>query len=210
MGKKAFKESHTDEIAFHQSALTELQAQQSQIKQRIDRLYDDKLDGKITQAFYNQKFAQFSTDLTSVETQLSRHNSANTNYYQLGMNLYDLSQRAEEAFQKGTVEQKRQLIQLVFNSLQIDNGKIVPEYSEPFLLLTKAIQPLKSSKVMENPERTDKTFEPDKNALLSFQKDVLYAFSPVVLPREDSNLQPYPYRTPLVTKRSGLSHPHNY
>ena len=30
-----------------------------------------------------------------------------------------------------------------------------------------------------------------------------------VLPREDSNLQPYSYRNPLVTKRSGLSHHQN-
>src|SRR3989338_1451297 len=40
--RRALKESHQDEISYHSTEVGELYKQQAQLKQRLDRLYDDK------------------------------------------------------------------------------------------------------------------------------------------------------------------------
>lgn len=59
MAEKALKESHQDAINYETSNLKELRDRLTQVEKRLDRLYDDKLDEKITKAFYDQKFRQY-------------------------------------------------------------------------------------------------------------------------------------------------------
>ena len=48
--------------------------------------------------------------------------------------------------------------------------------------------------------------EPVEGIDRTSQLETLYTQSPLLLRGEDSDLEPYPYRFPSVTKRSGLSH----
>jgi hypothetical protein len=50
--KKALKESHADEIEYHNIILQELNRQCIQIWKRKDALYEDKLDEIITKESY--------------------------------------------------------------------------------------------------------------------------------------------------------------
>ena len=47
--RKALKESHADESVYHNNALAELNRQYALVQNRLNALYDDKLNGKITQ-----------------------------------------------------------------------------------------------------------------------------------------------------------------
>jgi hypothetical protein len=53
---KALKDSHKDEIDYREACLNELKRRYNLILNRLDRLYDDKLDGKISEEFYERKF----------------------------------------------------------------------------------------------------------------------------------------------------------
>lgn len=181
--RKALKESHQDKIAFKESSTQELTTKQEQLKKRLDMLYDDKLDGKITETFYNQKYSQYSKELKDTESMLGKHNDSNDKYHKLGLELYDLSQHATDTFLHGTGNQKHDLITQVFERISLDNGKVIFKYTETYELFAKAIAPLKSSKLTKTLEQTDKIFEPNKNRLTSIQNDILYAFHPSVLPR---------------------------
>ena len=143
---KALRDSHQDEIVYHKSALDELNKRYDLILQRLDRLYDDKLDGKITEVFYQRKAKQYSEEKEEISSAIQRHSNANIKYYELGINLYELSQRSKEIYLKASKEERRQLLNLVLDKLQLNNGKLNYAFSKPFELLSEAIKETNSSK----------------------------------------------------------------
>ncbi|KKT39873.1 hypothetical protein A3K29_00820 [Candidatus Collierbacteria bacterium RIFOXYB2_FULL_46_14] len=52
--RKALKESHQSEIEYHESTQTELKQKYDQVQNRLDRLFDEKIDGNIEDAFYKR------------------------------------------------------------------------------------------------------------------------------------------------------------
>jgi len=159
---KALRDSHQDEIVYHKSALDELNKRYDLILQRLDRLYDDKLDGKITEVFYQRKAKQYSEEKEEISSAIQRHSNANIKYYELGINLYELSQRSKEIYLKASQEERRQLLNLVLNKLQLNNGKLNYIFSKPFELLSKAIKETNSSKEGNLIDSPAKIFELQK------------------------------------------------
>lgn len=49
---KALKASHADEKREHDEAVGRLQKEYNRLQSRLDAMYEDKLDGKISQDFY--------------------------------------------------------------------------------------------------------------------------------------------------------------
>ncbi|MDI6809870.1 MAG: recombinase family protein, partial [Candidatus Eisenbacteria bacterium] len=92
--RKALKESHAQEAQYHDVALAELNRQFTIIQKRLDALYDDKLDGKITDAMYEKKFQQCSQEQDNILGATRRHKEANISYFELGANIFELSQKA--------------------------------------------------------------------------------------------------------------------
>ncbi len=185
--KKALKESHKDEIAFHSSSVGEVNKQHDLIKQRLDKLYDEKLDGKITEEFYNRKFKQYSDELKAADKALVKHSEASIKYFELGINFYTLSQKATAIYQKALLDQKRMLIRLVFENLTLNEGALIIKYTKAFQILHDAVQYTNGSKVLKNEEKVDKIFEPAKKVDITGQTGDFGAYRPVLLPRLDSN-----------------------
>lgn len=158
--RKALKESHQDEIEYHSSALNELNQKYGQIQRRLDNLYDDKLDEKITKEFYERKFRQYSEEKESIAQAIEKHSQASTKYFELGINVYELSQKAKEIYLKASQEEKRQLINLVFDKLSLNEGKLSFNYSKPFEILSEAVEITNSSKVLNLAKSPAKIFEP--------------------------------------------------
>ncbi|MBN1263466.1 MAG: hypothetical protein JW991_03875, partial [Candidatus Pacebacteria bacterium] len=152
-----------DEIEYHSSATKDLNQRAEQLKQRLDRLYDDKLDGKIKPEFYERKFRQYSEELENTSSSLDKYNRASVSYFELGMNIYELSQRAKQVYLKAESEEdKRKLIRLVFGRLTLDEGKIDTVYSPAFKLLSEAVEHTNSSKVAKTHTIEDRIFEPQE------------------------------------------------
>lgn len=188
--RKALKESHNDQIQYRTTQIAELQKRQEQLRQRLDRLYEDKVDGSITQEFYKTKHQMWSQEFEEITQKLTGQDAANLKSYEMGLNIYDLSQRADELYKKATIEQKQQLLRLVFERLILDEGELEYAYTKPFELLVKAVKQTNSSKVARILQKDDRIFEPSKKNDSTLQKVDLEAYRPIVLPREDSNLEP--------------------
>jgi len=183
---KALKDSHKDEIAYREACLNELKRRHGLIIQRLDRLYDDKLDGKISEEFYERKFKQYSREKEEIESAIKRHERANLKYYELGLNLYELSQRAKEIYLKARLEEKRQLMKLVFKALFLNGNKLAFTYTKPFELISKAVKETNSSKITVSLQISSEKFEPSK---MNSKTGVKSPVCPVWRGRQDSNLE---------------------
>ena len=101
---------------------------------------------------------------------VQKHNNANNKYHQLGVNIYELSQRAKQIFLKTTHEDdKRSLINLVFSKLTLNEGKLIIEYSKTFKLLAEAVKLTNSSKMSDNGNLKENIFEPKERVDISTQ-----------------------------------------
>ena len=185
--KKALKESHQDEVQYHNSTVGELETRYEAVSRRMDKLYDDKLDEKITQEFYNRKFKQYSKEKDELTETIKRHSTASTSYLNFGINLYELSQRAKEIYLKAKakdmLDEQKNLIRLVFAKLILDEGKLSWEYSKAFKILSQAVEETNCSKVQKLDDFENKTFEHHKKPSNSIKKDALLPLRPIWLER---------------------------
>lgn len=178
--KKALKDSHKDEIAYYTAQRDELQSQFNKLENRLDKLYEDKLDGKITQEFYDAKFKKYSEEKENTQKKLKKLSNKHVKHYDLGISIYELSQRATAIFQKAGDDDKRKLIKLVFAELHLDEGILHYVYTKPFALLLKAVQATNSSKVVEKVQIPHKTFELGKYTDNTIQMGQCNLLNPVV------------------------------
>ena len=117
--RKALKEHHKEQIEYQTSSVNELNQTATKLQKRLDELYDDKLDGVITHEFYDRKNKKFSDELITIQSKLKKLTDNNSVYYQLGLNYYDLAQKGKLIYNKARLDQKRQLIRIIFKELYL-------------------------------------------------------------------------------------------
>jgi len=76
-----------------------LQAQAKKLRDRIEKLYIDKLDGKIAENFWFDKDSQWSKELETIEIVLNAHKKAGMNYLKEGIKTLELCKKAYSLYQ---------------------------------------------------------------------------------------------------------------
>lgn len=185
--RKALKESHKELIEYNTTSLNELNERFKTIEGRFEKIYDDKLDGKITEEFYNKQFKRYTKEKEEIAESLNKQSQNSNKFYQLSMNIYDLAQRAKEIYLKAkNINTKRQLIRLIFANLSINKGVLDYEYSTAFKVLHEAVkitnEATNGSKLQDDVVWTENIFELKKIFDITPQSDTLYPTRPVWLP----------------------------
>lgn len=130
---------HQDKIAFQTTHYNRLTEERKVITHRCDRLYLDRLDGRITESDYDRFYQSFREQLSDIDTSLSKLQEAEDNYYIKVKYVMDLCSRAYELFIGSEVEEKRQLIKLILSNLTLNDGNLLYEAHKPFDLILKNV-----------------------------------------------------------------------
>lgn len=156
--KKALSDSHTDEFSFSTSVRSNLNSRYQIVQKRLEAIYDDKIDGKITEDFYQKKFEQYTLEKDQVLKELKNIDNAGNKYYELGSSLIDLANRAKEIYMhpKRTVKDKRLLMNLMFSSLKLKDGELTITYSKAFEILSKFAPAWKKFEHKQEPLQNEK------------------------------------------------------
>jgi len=171
--EKALKESHSNEIKYHEGTQKEFNIQLEKSQNRIEAIYEDKIDGKIDTGFYDKKFAEYTKDKNNALEGLRKLNTSNTEYYEAGYAFHELASRTSEIYKspKATVEDKRLLLSKIFSNLSINDQEIRPNYTLAFEFLREWI-PI-----------VNDTFEPVNNGSTKGSKSPISMSSPTLLRR---------------------------
>ena len=187
--QEALKEGHADEIAFREKSSAELERQYQIATQRIDKLYDDKIDCRISAEFYNKKLEQYKKEQDSVLDSLNKHRNASLKYFEMGVTVIEIAKQAREIYlnPRRTVEQKRMLFSFLFSNPKINGKNIEISYQKPFDLILGTVNEALSEK------NTDKnTFEPPKEPVDKEKSRAFGSAHPIWLRDLDSNQEPSP------------------
>ena len=129
------KKIHESESTFHTDSLTALRKEQDRIQKRINQMYDDKLDGLIDEKMYLDKVKDYKARQAEIIEQMASHEKADHNFYITANMVMNLAARAREIFESSEVDEKRQLLNFVFQNLQLKDGSLSFSVREPFLTM---------------------------------------------------------------------------
>ncbi len=129
------KKIDESESLFHTESLTALRKEQDRIQRRINQMYDDKLDGLIDEKMYLDKVKDYKARQEEIIKQMARHEKADHNFYVTANIVMNLATRPRDIFESSEVDEKRQLLDLVFQNLQLKDASLSFSLREPFLTM---------------------------------------------------------------------------
>jgi hypothetical protein len=129
---EALRQSHGDEKRFHEEAILRLRHEYDQFQRRIEAMYEDKLDGRVTAAFFDQKAQEWRAEQDRLLEAMQEHQNAEQSYLTDGVQLLELSRRAHELFLKQPASSKRQLLDFVLWNSTWKDGQFTANLRKPF------------------------------------------------------------------------------
>lgn len=140
---KTLKSAHEGKINFNDEMFDEYTAQIKRLEKRIEQAYIDKLDGSITQEEYDNYRKKFRAEQDDYKDKLARLSKADEEYYITSSLLLDLASRSQELFLSSEPDEKREIIQLVFQNLSLNQGNLEYTMNKPFDSIFKSAKGLK-------------------------------------------------------------------
>ena len=129
---EALRTSHAEEKVHHDQMISALQTSYRRIQDRLDKMYVDKLDGNITEEFYEKKRADWVAEQDRIMANLDAHQKANRNYLDKGVELLELAHKAYSLYVTQTPHEQRRLLDCVLSNCTFSEGQITPTYRKPF------------------------------------------------------------------------------
>src|SRR5215475_1482460 len=131
----ALKASHSDTKRYHDEMMVTLQKQYQKLQSRLDAMYVDKLDGTISQQFFDQKSSEWRSEQADILHKIEQHQHANQTYLDEGVRLLELAQRATNLYERQEMREKRRSLDFVFSNSAGKDGCLIPTYRKPFDML---------------------------------------------------------------------------
>jgi DNA invertase Pin-like site-specific DNA recombinase len=128
----ALKASATEKNKFRDEAIAGLRQKSDTLRARIDKAFVDKLDGRITEAFWLSHANRWQEELAAIECEIAAYSKADVPYYEWGKWILELGQNAHRLYLRGTNDDKRYLLNLVKSNFSLRGATIEYKLRSPF------------------------------------------------------------------------------
>jgi hypothetical protein len=102
------------------------------VQNRISRLVDSHLDGKIDGEIYEQKLNEYKKRQQEIVSLMATHVDADKASLITVKTVLDLTKRAKEIYESSKVDEKRQVLNFLFSNLEMKDKKAIITLREPF------------------------------------------------------------------------------
>lgn len=117
-----------------------LRQELDQIQKRLSRLIDEHLDGNIDVGIYQQKLQEYKNRQREITKEMEAHVDADETCLLTIKTVIDLARRAKEIYLSSNLDEKRELLNLVFSNLKLREKRLLVTLREPFSILMQAAQ----------------------------------------------------------------------
>ncbi|MBP6869816.1 recombinase family protein [Candidatus Babeliales bacterium] len=121
---QTLRESFEDKIEYHNTLVLELEQQIQRLQKRIDQTYLDKLDGKISETFWQTKTKEWSTEQENLNIKLFAAKKADVHYLENAGYIIELVKNAGLMFKMGDTAKKRRVIDMLTSNCIYKDGNI--------------------------------------------------------------------------------------
>jgi phage-related minor tail protein len=109
-----FKKSFESEQEFYKQTHENLRKELDQVQNRISRVVDAHLDGKIDGDIYEQKLNEYKKRQQEIVSLMATHVDADKASLITVKTILDLAKRSKEIYESSKVEEKRQILNFLF------------------------------------------------------------------------------------------------
>ena len=102
------------------------------LEERLDSLYEDKLDGNISKEFYERKAVEYSTRIKELDGKISGMTHASLDYYDFGSKILELANKASFLYEKANPEEKKELLSYLLSNSTLKDRNALLQYKKPF------------------------------------------------------------------------------
>jgi site-specific DNA recombinase len=132
---EALRESQGDKERFHRTSLMQLQQQYLAVQTKLDRAYEDRLAGRITDELWTRKSEEWEAELAAIRRETARHERASHDYAATGSRILELAKNAHSLFIQQDPPEQARLLKMLVSNCRFDRGSLVVTYVRPFDLL---------------------------------------------------------------------------
>jgi site-specific DNA recombinase len=117
-----------------------LSSRLAQVRHRLEQAYLDKLDGKITEAFWEAKSAEWNLDQETILMALGALDQQRPERIQDGVRTLELANKAYFLYVSQPPAEKAKLLRMVLSNCKVDAVSVYPTYRKPFDLIFNRVQ----------------------------------------------------------------------
>jgi len=129
---KSLKESTESKGRFYTETFEHLNAEHLKYANRIQRIYYDLIDNRITASDHDRMLADFKYKQKEITSKLQRLEKADDEYYQNVLTVLAIATEGADLFKSSKMELKRLLIKNVLSNLRLDGENLVYEWAKPY------------------------------------------------------------------------------
>jgi site-specific DNA recombinase len=137
-----------------------IQKEIARLETRLNKLYEDKLDGIISGEFYMMKANEYNGQISELNGSWSQLSMANKDQMRLGMAILDLATHTVKAFDAMDNFDRADLLRILVSNFSLKDGNASPVWKKPFDVLA------------EKPQNNKKYSQGDSNPCRIRERDV--------------------------------------
>jgi site-specific DNA recombinase len=129
---RALRSSDGDAERHRAAVLRELEQ-----RRKLDRGYDDFVEGRISEAFWARKSAAWEAELHTIDAEQARVEAPRPTMFVTAQKILELAKQAENLYQSQNPAEQRRLLETVLSNCTFNRGSLCPTYNKPFDLLVR-------------------------------------------------------------------------
>ena len=126
------KESYKEMQLNTQQRYEYLQTEIKKLETRKDKLFDMYMDGDINKQKWSDKNFHYETEIERLKNELQKFKLTGEQFIDKGKNIIELSKQTYNLYKKQTAEEKRRLLEVLFEQITVENKHIKYTYKMPF------------------------------------------------------------------------------
>ncbi|MDF0544047.1 MAG: recombinase family protein [Sphingobium sp.] len=153
--ERAIREAHTDKSRERVETVGRLRLEADRLQERLDKLYVDHLDGRITADMHDRMASTWREERARCQRQIELLHNAEDNFVDDGIALLDLARKAHRTFSIQSPGAKNTALDLLVLNSTWAHGKLTVTFREPFGMLEKMPPETPSPEPEKGPENSD-------------------------------------------------------
>ena len=129
---QGLRENIKEKIEYHNQRVKQIEAQIDVLQIRLDKAYADKIDGKISEDFWNKNAKAWAEEKERLAMNLVTQQRTDTHFLDTVNLILELSKQATGLFKRQNADERRKLIQLITSNCVLRDEKLHWELAEPF------------------------------------------------------------------------------
>lgn len=133
---KILEDQRNNVVMFYDNAIKQKQAQHKKLQDKIEILYDDRIDGRITVAEYDIYVARAKEDMSKLDDELVELSKGNTTFLVTAEYLLELASKARFLFESSQPAQKNKILRALLANLKLNEKRLQLNLLQPLLALS--------------------------------------------------------------------------